>query len=176
MWYSINGRASGIRSTFSSGSTGRIAQLQIYLKRRNFMPTSLRWFVPILILLVILYAVVPILMIVNPEFLRNVIVRSQPAISNKDIKFVVNIVGIFVAGIHALFIGLSIWLTTMIFKRRNWARIVLTFLLVIATLGSFASWTAGPAFYGIIIATNIVHTILVGLLWIPRSVSNFFTN
>ena len=138
------------------------------------MYTPFRRLVPILVVLVILYAILPTLMILNPEFLRTEIIRNQPGISNKSIAFAIVAVSIFTAGIHALFIGLYIWLFAMIRKRHKWARIVLTILLMIATVGSFASWSAGPAFYIVIIATNVFHAILAGLLWIPRSVNNFF--
>ncbi|UOQ83530.1 hypothetical protein [Gracilibacillus salinarum] len=139
------------------------------------MPAPLRLFLPILIVLELLYASIPAIMIMNLDFLRTVIVQSKPTLSNKDIEFAVPIVGIFVAGIHTLFIGLTIWLSVMIRSRGKWARVGLTLVLLIATLGSFASWTAGPMFYGIIIVTNIVHVILVGLLWLPQSVRNFFS-
>src|SRR5699024_11164376 len=110
-----------------------------------------------------------------PIFTRSVIYKNNPTLSNKDVEFAVIAVNIFATGIHTLFIGLSIWLSTMVLKRRKWARIVLTFLLVIATGGSFISWEVGPAFYGTILATNILHIVLIGLLWVPKPVARYFS-
>ncbi|WP_188455743.1 hypothetical protein [Virgibacillus oceani] len=133
-----------------------------------------RWLVLILVILIILYAVLPTMMIINPEFLRGEIIHSQPELSNNAVEFAIVAVSIFAAGIHAIFIGLYIWLFIMMWKRRNWARITLTILVILAAAGSLASWTAGPAFYSIIIITNVVHAILIGFLWIPRIVNNYF--
>ncbi|WP_156811645.1 hypothetical protein [Salinicoccus carnicancri] len=44
--------------------------------------------------------------------------------------------------------------------------------LFIATFGSFSSWMAGSSLYPVIIATTIIHLVLIILLWLPRHGGN----
>lgn len=139
------------------------------------MPAPLRWFTLMSFILVILYAVLPLMMLMEAGLVKTLILKNEPAISTRDLGFAISAVKIFSVSIHALFIGLTVWLTIMILRRRRWARIALTALLLAATFGSISSWAAGPEVYPIIIATDIVHIIMLGLLWLPSSVRMFLT-
>lgn len=137
------------------------------------MPAPLRWFTFTSFILVILYAVLPLMMLMETALVKTLILKNEPAISTNDLDFAISAVKIFAVSVHALFIGLTAWLTIMVRRRRRWARIALTALLLTATFGSISSWAAGPEVYPVIIATDIIHIIMLGLLWLPSSVGTF---
>jgi membrane protein YdbS with pleckstrin-like domain len=52
-------------------------------------------------------------------------------------------------------------------KGRRWARIALSVFLIVATVASFASWSAGLQFQWSVIATDALHVLMIALLWLP---------
>ena len=131
------------------------------------MPRSSRLFTVTALVLILLYALVPLMMLMDSSLAETLIMKNRPGLSDSELQFATVAVIIFTTAIHLLFIGLALWLSIMAVRRRNWARTALTAVLVIATFGSFSSWMAGPPLYPVIIATTFIHLALIVLLWLP---------
>lgn len=137
------------------------------------MRASLRLFPVAAFVLLLLYALIPFMMLVDTGLARTLILKNRPGLSGSELQFATVAVKIFTAVIHLFFMGLTIWLSIMVLRRRKWARPALTALLVTATFGSFSSWMAGPALHPVIIATTFIHIVLIVFLWLPGFVGTF---
>jgi hypothetical protein len=142
------------------------------------LPQEVRWAVLCLFAHVALHVLVPIMM----EFQRDLFVaqfqRMSPGQPPNQVIATVNIV--LVAGLiyHLIFGGLFLWLALKIYKGRNWARIVVTVVSVLGSVGtffSFSSPTPTPELYKTL---NIISWLLalatVGLLWLPPRSRAYF--
>lgn|GEM_PF-5790683 len=131
------------------------------------MTRSSRLFTVTALVLILLYALVPLMMLMDSSLAETLIMKNRPGLSARELQFATAAVIIFTTAIHLLFMGLTLWLSIMAVRRRKWAHIALTAVLSIATFGSFSSWMAGPSLYPVIIATTIIHLVLLVLLWLP---------
>lgn len=137
-------------------------------------PVPFRWLIASLIALVILYIALPVAMFVDRSATEESVLAAAPALGAEELNAQVNLSLAYAATVHAVFIVLAIWFTAKTCARRRWARIALTGLLVLATAGAVASWFDGPQFAWAVIATAVVHLIMLALLWLPRSSRDFF--
>ena len=137
------------------------------------MPASSRLFIITVLVLILLYALVPLMLLVDSSLAETLIMKNRPELPGSELQFAAVAVKTFTAAIHLLFMGLTAWLSIMAVRRRKWARIALTAVLSIATFGSFSSWMAGPALHPVIIATTIIHLVLIVLLWLPGHGGSF---
>ncbi len=76
--------------------------------------------------------------------------------------------------LHSLDVALLVWFTLKVWRGRRWARIALTGYLVVASILSLISAAEGIEYLVIVIPTDVIHLIMLGLLWLPTSVRAFF--
>lgn len=139
-------------------------------------PAALRWLALAVLGLVIVVAALPIAMLMGPEPYRTSIERGEPGLGAAAVADALQLATASTAIAHAVFAVVAVWLTVKVLQGRNWARIALTIVIAGATLNSVISALAGPEYYVPVIAADVLHVAIVCLLWIPRSVREFFTH
>lgn len=124
---------------------------------------------------IVLLIGLPILMLVNHSELVATIERETAGtLSEEWMGRVVVFVMIYSIVLHLLDVILLVWLTPKVLRGRQWARITLTVYLAVATAGSLYSATIGGMYLAVVIPTDVLHIIMVVLLWAPPSVRRFF--
>ena len=136
---------------------------------RTGIPRPLRWLVPGLLGLIVLYAALPIVMMLDREFLGASILRNNPGLDPGWLDQSVNNAIIYTASLHAIDIALATWFVVKALQGRNWARIALTVYLVLATVLGMISVAAGPEYYWAAFGADAIHVAMLVLLWLPRS-------
>lgn len=107
-------------------------------------------------------------------FLTDSILVDDPTLNAKELRFAVWASILYAAVLHAVDVAVTIWLMAKVWRARQWARIALTVYLVIATGGSLYSAAAGTSYLLVVIPTDALHIMMLVLLWLPRSVREFF--
>jgi len=138
------------------------------------VPRPLRWLVPGLLGLIVLYAALPIVMMLDREFLGASIMRNNPDLDPAWLDRSVTDAIIYTVALHAIDIVLATWFVVKSLQGRNWARIALTVYLVLATLLGMISVAAGPEYYWAAFGADAIHIAMIVLLWVPRSSRRFF--
>lgn len=124
---------------------------------------------------IVLLVGLPVLMLVNQDDLVAAIERETAgSLSEEWMGRVVVFVMIYSIGLHLLDVILLVWLTPKVLRGRQWARITLTAYLVVATAASLYSASMGGMYLAVVIPTDLLHVIMVVLLWTPPSVRRFF--
>lgn len=138
-------------------------------------PRALRWLVVGVVASIILLIALPIVMMVDQAGLRAAIEEDTGGSLDpewKDWVLVATIV--YAVVLHLVDVALLLWLVPKVLRGRNWARITLTVYLIVATYFSLYSATQGAMFLWAVIPTDILHVLMIGLLWIPSSVRRYF--
>lgn len=135
---------------------------------------ELRWIGIGVALLALLYAALPVVLLVDRGQLERYVLRERPGLGPSELGTARAAVILFIAVVHAGFLGLEVWLAIMIRRPRLWARRLFTVVLIMATVGSLASWSAVPEFAPVIIATGLLQLAVLALLWLPRSMRRHF--
>jgi hypothetical protein len=138
------------------------------------VPAALRCVGLALAVLVVVLAALPILMAVDPATTAGSIARKDPSLSASDIEFAVPAAIAMAAALHVVYAVVAVWFGVKALKGRRWARIALTLLMVGATANSVDSLTAGPEYFWWAIGGDVIHVVVIGLLWLPSSVRDFF--
>lgn len=138
------------------------------------MPRPLWGVVAGMVVATLLLIALPMIMMIDRESTYQAIRNDQSNLdpSNMDIAFYS--VMAFVVLLHAIDVVLTIWFGLKTIKGKQWARIALTISLVVTTLGSVFSATAVPSYLWVVIPSDTVHIMMLVLLWVPRSVREFF--
>ena len=139
-------------------------------------PAVLRWLVVGVGASIVLLVGLPVLMLVKRADLTATIERETAGtLSEEWMARVVLFVMIYSIVLHLLDVILLVWLTPKVLRGRQWARVALTVYLAIATAGSLYSASIGGMYLAVVIPTDILHVLMVLLLWAPPSVRKFFT-
>ncbi|GAA1944068.1 hypothetical protein GCM10009689_26690 [Brevibacterium antiquum] len=139
-------------------------------------PRSLRLLLVGVAASIVLLVALPVAMLADLDGLRTAIRNDTDAeISPKWLEWALIASLIYTVVLHLVDVVLLIWLTPRVLRGRQWARITLTAYLVIATYFSLYSASKGGMFLWAVIPTDILHVIMIGLLWIPPSTRRFFT-
>lgn len=139
------------------------------------VPAALRWLVVGIGASIVLLISLPILMLANQSKLIATIEREAAGtLSEEWMGRVVVFVMIYSIVLHLLDLIVLVWLTPKVLRGRQWARITLTACLAVATAGSLYSATMGGVFLWIAIPTDLLHLLMLVLLWAPPSVRSFF--
>ncbi|MFC4015011.1 hypothetical protein ACFOY2_47900 [Nonomuraea purpurea] len=147
-------------------------EVQSYQQRA--VPVPLRLLVPGLVVLLALYAVLPVMMTVDRAATGASIMRNTPALSPADLDVAVAAALAYTIVLHVVSAVLALWFTLKTVRGRRWARIALTAFLVLLTLGSLNSVTAGAEYLWAVISTDAVQLAMIALLWLPASARRFF--
>lgn len=138
-------------------------------------PAALRLLVVGVGVSIVLLVGLPILMLVKKaELTASIEQQTTGTLSDEWMGRVVVFVMIYSIGLHLLDVILLLWLTPKVLRGRQWARITLTAYLVVATAGSLYSASIGGMYLAVVIPTDLLHVIMVLLLWAPPSVRRFF--
>ncbi|SDS80846.1 hypothetical protein SAMN04489752_2574 [Brevibacterium siliguriense] len=138
-------------------------------------PAALRLLLIGVAVSIVLLVGLPILMFVNQAELVATIERETAGtLSQEWMDRVVVFVMIYSIVLHLLDVILLVWLTPKVLRGRQWARITLTAYLAAATAGSLYSASKGGMYLAVVIPTDLLHVIMVVLLWAPPSVRRFF--
>ncbi len=137
-------------------------------------PAPLRWLVVGIAVSILLLVGLPVLMLVRREELVASIERSTPGLGPEWMGWVVVFVMAYSIVLHLLDVILLVWLTPKVLRGRRWARITLSVYLVIATAGSLYSAAQGGMYLAVVIPTDVLHLLMLVLLWAPPGVRRFF--
>jgi hypothetical protein len=119
------------------------------------------------IVLAALYVALPVMLVLDLDAVRATVQANSPALDAHGVDVGVRAVVAYSAILHAISVAVLLWFTVQTLEGRRWARIALTVFLVAATVGSFASWSAGLQFQWSVIATDALHVLMLALLWLP---------
>lgn len=139
------------------------------------VPKQVKMIVQGLYALVILHLVVPFAMWGKLQTLATDALKVNPKLSPNEVDAIVCVTLISAAIFHIIFVIAYVWLSIMIYKRKNWLRIVLTTILIVATLASAVSFKTSTMFRAIIPITDLIQLILILLMWIPITSRKYFT-
>ena len=155
--------------------TGAPQPVSEYDRPPDRAPAALRLLLVGVGVSIVLLVGLPILMLVNQAELVATIERETAGtLSEEWMDRVVVFVMIYSIVLHLLLAILLVWLTPKVLRGRQWARITLTIYLVVATAGSLYSASMGGMYLAVVIPTDLLHVIMVALLWAPPSVRRFF--
>lgn len=140
----------------------------------NAVPSALRWLTATIGALLVVLAVLPVTMTVNRDGTRESILRNEPSLDPGNLEFAVDAALWYTAVAHVLYGAVAVWLTVKVLRGRTWARVTLTVVMVLASLNSLDSASAGPEYYTAVIAGDVLHVAVIALLWLPRPVRDFF--
>lgn len=141
---------------------------------RIAVPRPLRWLVPIVVVYVLLLLALPVQMTVGQEALGDTIMRQRPSLDPAHRQFAVAISLVYTWGIHGIGAVLVSWLTVKTLRGRQWARTVFSLYLLIALPASLVSAAVGGLYIYYVIPSDVIHFIILLLLWLPASVRQFF--
>jgi hypothetical protein len=128
---------------------------------------SARWVLVAAILLAALYVALPVVLVLDLDAVRATVQAESPALDAHGVDVAVRAVVAYSAILHAVSVAVLLWFTVQTLKGRRWARIALTVFLIVATVASFASWSAGLQFQWSVIATDALRVLMIALLWLP---------
>ncbi|MGO1974240.1 MAG: hypothetical protein ACTH2Q_14895 [Propionibacteriaceae bacterium] len=138
-------------------------------------PKPLRWLIAGVVASIALLIALPVVMLIDREGLVEAIRRDSPDVADEHLGLAVVFVMIYSVGLHLVDAILLLWLTPRVLRGRQWARIVLTAYLIIATFFSIEnSAMKGTMFLWAVIPTDILHVVMITLMWVPRSVRAHF--
>lgn len=141
------------------------------------LPKEVRWAALCLCAFAALNLIVVSLMVTNRSELAETIRDANPDFSLERVEAFVS--GMLIGGalVHICFAVASIWLALMIGEGRNWARVVITALLIVNLLLSvfmFAAPFAGLPQQIIHVISALLKLFAIGWLWVPRPSCAYF--
>lgn len=140
-------------------------------------PKVLRWLIVGVVASIVLLIALPVAMLINRDGLVESIIRESPDVASEHLDWVIVIVMVYTVGLHLIDVVLLLWLTPRVLRGRQWARIALTVYLVVATFFSIENSAGkGAMFLWAVIPTDLLHVVMVALLWAPRSVRTYFAS
>lgn len=122
----------------------------------------------------VLLVALPVAMIIDRTGTYEAIRADQPNLAPADLDYAFYAVVAFAVTLHTLAVVLTVWLGLKAINGRGWARIAMTITLAAVTVGSVFSALAVPSYLWVVVASNVVHIIMIVLLWAPRSVRELF--
>ena len=138
-------------------------------------PTPLKWVLAGVIGGVVLLVALPVAMWLGRDgFLTDSILAQDPGLNEKQLELAIWASILYAVVLHAVDVAVTIWLMVKLWQGRQWARVAMTVYLVIATAGSLYSATQGDSYLIAVIPTDALHLMMLVLLWVPRSVREFF--
>lgn len=160
----------------------------IYVKKRVRVPTvlhvptsfstpvppPLKWMAGLGVVYVIVLAALPVQMVLEPEALIRTIAAQEPGLTPQDLDVAAHWATAGAAVVHGITAALVIWLAAKVRRRRQWARIVLTGVLVLATVSGLSSASVGGMFVAWAMLGEVIQVAMVVLIWAPKSVRRFF--
>jgi len=141
---------------------------------RPQVPTSLRGLVLALAGLLVVLVALPIVMSLDREGTAASLLRDDPSLGSGELEVGVDVVLAYTWTLHVVYGAAAAWLVAKTLRGRRWARIALTVLMVGATINSLDSAASGPEYYWAVILGDVIHVVVVVLLWLPRSAREFF--
>lgn len=138
------------------------------------MPTALRWLVPCVAVGVALLIALPAVLAFDRGFTADAIMQHEPALDPSHLELAIDLVIVDAVVWHSIDVVLSVWFVVKTLQGRHWARVALTAYLVIATVGSLYSAASGTQFLWAVVPGDAIHVVMLALLWVPRSVRDFF--
>ncbi|SDS00138.1 hypothetical protein SAMN04489812_0571 [Microlunatus soli] len=102
------------------------------------------------------------------------VLRSRPDLPPAHRGFAFAAVIGYTAVFHGVAVVLVAWFTAKTWSGRRWARIALSSYLVTASVLGLLSATADTPFLIVVVVTDAIHLIMLGLLWLPPSVRSYF--
>ena len=113
-------------------------------------------------------------MIIDRDGTLATILADQPGLDEQaqGIAFVAVI--LYTAVLHAIDVVLLVWFTIKVLRGRGWARIALSVYLVAASILGLNSAVKGAEYLVVVITADLIHVIMLVLLWLPPSVRAFF--
>jgi hypothetical protein len=138
------------------------------------VPGALRCVMVALAALVVVLAALPVLMALDPASTVESIARNDPSLGPAELDFALTAAIAYAAILHVIYAAVAVWFGVVSLRGRRWARIALTVLMVAATLNSVDSALKGPEYLWWAIGGDVIHIVVVGLLWIPAPVRGFF--
>jgi len=153
--------------------------LQTMPALRIVLPKEVRRAALCLCAFAVLNLIVVSLMVTNRSELADTIRDANPDFSLERVEAFVS--GMLIGGtlVHLFFAVASIWLALMIGEGRNWARVVITVLLITNLLLSvfvFAAPFAGLPQQVIHIISALLKLFAIGWLWVPRPANAYFNS
>lgn len=140
-------------------------------------PRPLRLLLVGVIASIVLLVGLPVAMMVDQDGLKEAIIQdTDGTLSPQWLEWSVTAAIVYAVVLHLIDVVLLIWLTPRVLRGRQWARITLTAYLVIATYFSLYSASKGGMYLAVVIPTDILHVIMLGLLWVPASTRRFFAS
>jgi hypothetical protein len=124
--------------------------------------------------LVLLHLAVPVVMLANKAGLRADTSAANPALTPAQLDAAVVVAIAAAVVFHLLFCAAYTWFGVKAARGRRWARVALTITLVLSTLFSAVSWSSSSMFHTLVIVSDLLQVILIGLLWIPSSARGYF--
>ena len=145
------------------------------------VPRPIRWLAIGALVSIILLLALPALMLIDRDGVIAAIMRECQRLetanrewlaAHPDIVF--GFVMIYTVVLHLVCAGVLSWFTPKAARGRGWARIGLSVYLLVATGLSVVSAVQGGMFLAIVIPTDIIHVLMLVLLWAPPSVRRFY--
>ncbi|WP_161606384.1 hypothetical protein [Microlunatus speluncae] len=138
------------------------------------VPAPLRGLVVGAVLSIVLLIGLPVKMIIDRDGTLATILVDQPGLDEQaqGIAFVAVI--LYTAVLHVIDVVLLVWFTIKVWRGRGWARIALTIYLVAASILGLISAGKGIEYLLVVITANLIHMIMLALLWLSPSVRAFF--
>ena len=144
-------------------------------------PWPMRWLAVGAIVSIILLIALPVMMLIDRDGVIVAIMRQGQQLDTANREWLVahpdmvfGFVMIYTVVLHLVCAGVLGWFTPKAVRGCSWARIGLSIYLVAATCLSLISAVQGGMFLAIVIPTDIIHILMLVLLWVPPSVRQFY--
>jgi hypothetical protein len=145
------------------------------------MPRPMRWLVVGSVASVVLLLALPVMMLIDRNAVVATILGGGTQMDASDREWllanldrVFGFVMLYTVVLHAVCIGVLSWFTPKAVRGRNWARIGLSVFLIAVTCLSIISAAQGGMFLAFVIPSDIIHVLMLVLLWVPPSVGRFY--
>lgn len=123
----------------------------------------------------VLLIALPVAMAVDSDHTYQAIAADQPGLDAAAMDVAFYAVLVYAFALHGLDVVLNTWFGIKALRGRRWARIALTVYLVVAAVGGLFSAAAVPDFLWLVIVSDVIHVVMLFLLWVPGSVRRYFT-
>ena len=102
------------------------------------------------------------------------IIAANPGIAPDHLEQVWLATLAYSYGLHVLLAAVYVWLGWKVLRRRQWARITLTFVLVLSACASVISAMAGTMYLWAVIVSDLTFLLGIVLLWAPSATRAYF--
>lgn len=142
--------------------------------KKTTMPWPLWIVIAGMVVAVVLLIALPVAMAVDRSHTEQMILNDQPELDPAHLGFAFAAVMVFAIVLHGIDAALTLWFGIKAIQGRRWARIALTIVLVVLTVGSLFSAAAVPTYLWAVIPGDTAHILMVIALWVPKSVRDYF--